>query len=180
MPAKRLLDSVATPSPAAKKARQTPPKMPLLGHLRGASKEELVQLLKQLCSKHPEIRDDVRAFSPDVPVDKMLSDLSEAAAMIERQLPLDRYGPGNHLMNRRVNTYAYCRARPFITSFAKLVTASIKTVKKSCQADAARHFVSGCQPLVDGMHEFLFFESESHKWEYDAAKSRLRAALRKL
>ena len=49
--------------------------MPLLGHLRGASKEELVQLLKHLCSKHPEIRDDVRLLLPAPPAPKYNVDL---------------------------------------------------------------------------------------------------------
>mmetsp|Transcript_67923 Transcript_67923/g.124920 ORF Transcript_67923/g.124920 Transcript_67923/m.124920 type:complete len:192 (+) Transcript_67923:103-678(+) len=168
MPSKRLAgEECETPLPRAKRPRQTPAKMPVMTGLSCATKEDLVAFVKQLCVDHPAIRDDVRAFVPDLPVDKMLTEIKKAAGQIEKKMPWDRYGRGNR------DTYAYNRVRSFISSFAKLVTAHLKTVEKSGQTDKIGEFINSCHGLVDDMHEFA-------DPSQNATKKRLQTALEKV
>lgn len=57
--------------------------------------EELVSLIGDLCRKHPVVRQDVESFTPTVPVDNMLVEISRAATLITKKLPWDKYGRGN-------------------------------------------------------------------------------------
>ena len=56
-----------------------------------ASKEDLFGLIKNLCAAHPEIRNDVRMFAPDMNIDKMAHEIEAAARKIHTKLPYDRY-----------------------------------------------------------------------------------------
>eukprot|EP00440_Ansanella_granifera_P059178 gb/GFBE01064148.1/.p1 GENE.gb/GFBE01064148.1/~~gb/GFBE01064148.1/.p1 ORF type:complete len:189 (+),score=50.20 gb/GFBE01064148.1/:1-567(+) len=166
MAPKRSACDMETPSPKAKRARETPVKMPSMSSLQCATKDELVGFIKRLCAKHPAVRADVRDFEPCLPIDQMLSDIEKAATLVSRKLPYDRYGRGNH------DTYAYNRVRSFISAFAKLVSAHLKTVEKSQQLDKLEQFIDGCEGLVDELHEFA-------NPSQNAAKLRLQAALAK-
>eukprot|EP00929_Paragymnodinium_shiwhaense_P002984 TRINITY_DN103341_c0_g1_i1.p1 TRINITY_DN103341_c0_g1~~TRINITY_DN103341_c0_g1_i1.p1 ORF type:complete len:224 (-),score=46.69 TRINITY_DN103341_c0_g1_i1:153-749(-) len=170
MASKRLSsssDEVHTPPPKAKRSRkETPPKMPAMTALTCATKEELVCFIKALCTKYPAVRDDVRAFSPCLPIDQMLDEISKAAAQVARKLPYDKYGRGNH------DTYAYNRVRSFLSAFAKLTTNHLKTVEKSKQQDKLEEFLEGCQEIAEELHEF----SDP---QHNAAKTRVLTALTK-
>mmetsp|Transcript_37219 Transcript_37219/g.79080 ORF Transcript_37219/g.79080 Transcript_37219/m.79080 type:complete len:196 (+) Transcript_37219:84-671(+) len=167
MPPKRAAEREGTtPSPHAKRARQTPPKVPAMTLLSCATKEELVAFVKQLCVAHPEVRDDVRAFKPTLPIEHMLVEIEKAAGQITKKLPWDRYGRGNG------DTYAYNRVKTFISTFAKLVTSHLKTVEKSGQHDKIAEFLDACQDHVLEMHTF---SDPAH----NAARTRLMSALAK-
>mmetsp|Transcript_27419 Transcript_27419/g.49644 ORF Transcript_27419/g.49644 Transcript_27419/m.49644 type:complete len:190 (+) Transcript_27419:51-620(+) len=166
MAPKRAASDLQTPSPKPKRARETPVKMPSMSALSCATKEQLVELVKGLCTKYPVVRQDVRDFSPSIPVDQMLAEIQKAANLVDKKLPYDRYGRGNN------DTYAYNRVRTFISAFSKLVSGHLKTVEKSKQLDKLEEFIDGCEGCVNELHEF----SDARQ---NAAKSRLQAALAK-
>merc|ERR1719333_1130768 len=96
-----------------------------------ATKDDLLGLIKRLCQAHPEIRNDVHNFVPNMNIDQMVREIEGAARKIETKLPYDRYGRGNH------DTYAYNRVKTFISSFAKVTIEHLKVVEKSGQGDKA-------------------------------------------
>jgi len=122
--------------------------------------------LKTLCSKYPEIREDVRDFKPDLPIQQMLAEIEKAANQVEKKMPWDKYGYGN------VDGYAYNRVRPFMTAFAKIVTSHLKSVERSGQLDKLSEFLDGCEGFVHDFHEFA-------APEHNATKRRLLAAIGK-
>mmetsp|Transcript_59558 Transcript_59558/g.141717 ORF Transcript_59558/g.141717 Transcript_59558/m.141717 type:complete len:193 (-) Transcript_59558:129-707(-) len=156
------ISAVETKKPRKEKV----PKMPSMTAMSSATKEDLLQFLKNLCSKYPEIRDDVREFKPDLPIQQMLAEIEKAANQVGKKMPWDKYGYGNR------DTYAYKRVRPFISAFAKVVTAHLKSVEKSGQLDKLAEFVDGCEDFVNDMHEFA-------APEHNATKQRLRKAIDK-
>lgn len=66
-----------------------------LRHSPFQRQEELVSLIGDLCRKHPVVRQDVESFTPTVPVEHMLTEISKAATLISKKLPWDKYGRGN-------------------------------------------------------------------------------------
>eukprot|EP00415_Alexandrium_ostenfeldii_P004566 UN4566 len=132
-----------------------------------ATKEDLLGLIKRLCLAHPEVRDDVKNFVPDLNVDQMVREIVAAARKIETKLPYDRYGRGNH------DTYAYNRVKSFISAFAKVAVEHLKTVEKSGQSVKAVELMERIKGTLDEVPEF-------HDPCHNAGKKRVQAALEKV
>merc|ERR1719426_493103 len=132
-----------------------------------ATKEDLLGFIKRLCLAHPEIRDEVKSFVPNLNIDLMVRDIQAAARKIETKLPYDRYGRGNH------DRYAYNRVKSFISSFAKVAIEHLKVVEKSAQSDKATELLERIKETVDEVHEF-------HDPSHNAGKKRVQAAFAKV